>query len=233
VSGSIALSSVAFAPALGREALGTTSALLVALNLRLGAWVPNPRFEHWFADRDTSPRVHLGYLVKELFGRYHPDRDPFVYVDDGGHRDNLGLVELLRERPDVAICIDASGDEPGSFRTLQEAIDLAERELGVRIDVDLARVRCPEGELPADCVAEGTIAYPLAMGAGAGTLLYGRYQVSAGAPPALVEYAASHARFPNRRASEHFLDEDEHDQLVALGEHVGGRISGLFDGVKP
>jgi len=233
VSRSMALTGAAFASAMGRQALGTTNSLLVALNLRLGGWVPNPRFTQWFADRNTSPRVHIGYLMKELFGQYHPHRDPFVYVADGGHRENLGLVELLRERPDVAICIDASGDEPDSFQTLKEAIELAEIELDVRIDIDLGRVSRRNGKLPLDCVAEGTIVYPVVMGAGIGKLLYGRYQVSEAASASLLQYAAADTRFPNYPTSDQFLDENEHHQLVALGEHVGARITGLFDGVNP
>lgn len=233
VSRSIALSGAAFASAMGRQALGTTNSLLVALNLRLGGWVPNPRYSSWFADRNTSPRVHLGYFVKELFGRYQPHRDPFVYVADGGHRENLGLVELLRERPDVAISVDASGDAPDSFQTLKEAIELAEIELDVRIDIDLERVRRRDGQLPLDCVAKGSIVYPLTMGAGVGTLIYGRYQVSDAASASLLQYAAADTRFPNYPTSDQFLDENEHRQLVALGEHVGARICGLFDEVTP
>ncbi len=169
VSRSMALSGAAFASAMGRQALGTTNALLVALDLRLGAWVPNPRFAHWFADPATSPRVHLGYLLKELFNRYHPDRDAFVYVADGGHRENLGLVELLRERPDLVFCVDASGDRPQSFQTLAEAIELARVELGVDIDIDLAPLtRAERASVPLDCVAEGTIEYPASLGGGIG-----------------------------------------------------------------
>jgi len=231
VSRSMALTGGAFASAMGRQALGTTQALLVALNLRLGAWVPNPRFAEWFTDANTSPRVHLGYLVKELFGRYDPGRDPFVYVADGGHRENLGLVELLRERPDVVCCIDASGDRPGSFQTLKEAIALAAVELDIDIDIDLDRLRAVDGMLPPDCAAAGTIVYPLTMGGGSGRLLYGRYQLSEAAAPALLQYGAAHPPFPNYSTADQFLSDDEHVQLVALGEHLAARIVDLFAGV--
>jgi hypothetical protein len=232
VSRSMALSGAAFASAMGRQALGTTNSLLVALNLRLGAWVPNPRFAHWFADPTTSPRVHLGYLVKELFGRYHPDRDAFVYVADGGHRENLGLVELLRERPDVVCCVDASGDKPGSFQTLHEAIELALVELGVDIDLDVARLR-RDTAIPLDCAAEGIITYPESLGGGTGRLLYGRYQLSEASSPALLQFGGIDARFPDYSTADQFLSETEYDQLVLLGEHVGDRIVGLFDGGTP
>ena len=52
---------------------------------------------------------------------------------DGGHWENLGLVELLRHRCRTVYCIDASGDSPPFATTLAEAITLAYEELGVRI----------------------------------------------------------------------------------------------------
>ena len=231
VSRSMALTGAAFASAMGRQALGTTNALLAATNLRLGAWVPNPRHADWFADRHHSPRVHLGYLAKEIFGRYHLDRDAFVYVADGGHRENLGLVELLRERPRTELVVDASGDRPGTFATLREAIDVARAELGAEITLDWERIEPPRTDrpgptLPADCVTTGHIAYAddrPGLPASA-TLHYGRYQLSQVAPAELVRFAAMNPRFPGYPTGDQFLTEEEFDHLVLLGEHVGTRL---------
>jgi len=234
VSRAMALTGAAFASAMGRQALGTTNSLLAALNLRLGAWVPNPRRREWFDDPVHAPRVHSGYFVKELLGRYDPARDPFVYVADGGHRENLGLVELLRERPDVVLCVDASGDPPGSFRTLAEAIQLAEVELDVDVQLDLARLRpSADGLRPLDCVAAGSIRYPEALGGGVGRLVYGRAQLCDESPAALWRFGGTDRRFPAYSTADQFLREDEHLQLVALGEHVGERMSGQFEGATP
>ena len=232
VSRSMALSGAAIASAMGRQALGTTNALLAALDLRLGAWVPNPRHAHWFADPVTSPRVHLGYLWKELVGSYRPDRDAFVYVADGGHRENLGLVELLRERPDTVLCLDASGAAPGSFTTLDEAIALAAVELGVEVEIDLSTLRPVGGSAPS-CVVAGTITFPEHLGGGTGTLVYGRAQVDATAPAELVAYAAGDRRFPDYSTLDQFLTDAEHVQLVALGEHVAARMVGSIPRATP
>ena len=236
VSRAMALSGAAFASAMGRQALGSTDMLLVALNLRLGAWVPNPRYAHWFADPLTSPRVHLGYLAKELTGRYRPDRDAFVYVADGGHRENLGLVELLRERPSVVFCVDSSGDPPGSFQSLSDAIALAAVELGVTIDIDLTALRPPaaapgvaSAALPDDCVAEGVVTYPAALGGGTARLFYGHHQLCEATPPTLLQFAAAHPPFPGYPTVDQFLTDDEHVHLVALGEHVAGRMVERFE----
>lgn len=230
ITRSMALTGAAFASAMGRSALGTTQALLAAFNLRLGAWLPNPRHAAWFADPARSPRVHIGYLAKEVLGWYQPHTDPFVYVADGGHRENLGLVELLRERPAVVLVVDASGDRPGSFATLREAVDLAAVELGVTIRIDLTDVRIPAEGLPADCTAEGVIEYPPEMGGGTARLLYGRYQMSRLAPHQLVQFVATDPRFPAYSTGDQYLTDGQFVALVALGEHVGTRLAQRLDG---
>lgn len=221
VSRSMALTGAAFASAMGRQSFGTTNSLLAAVNLRLGMWVPNPRFPHWFADRDTSPRVHLGYFAKELLNRYHPDRDPFVYVADGGHRDNLGLVEQLREQPAVSIVLDASGDRPGSFTTLRQAIELAGIELGAEVDVDVASVEPRPGDEPLDCVAVGIVTH--ADGT-SGRVVYAKAQISDAAPVELRQFAAANPPFPDYSTGDQYLAEEEFDMLVALGEHLADRV---------
>jgi len=225
VSRAMALSGAAIASAMGRQALGTTNALLAATNLRLGAWVPNPRFVGEFADRARSPRVHLGYLAKEIFGRYRVDNDPFVYVADGGHRENLGLVELLRMKPEVVFSIDASGDPPGSFSTLKQAIEMARLELGVTVTVRWAEVEHPAQGLPDDCVARGDIRYP---DGSTGRLYYGRYQPCACCPSALLDYSTTRPPFPYYSTRDQFLSPDEYAKLVDLGEHVGQRLAALY-----
>ena len=44
----------------------------------------------------------------------------FVYVTDGGHWENLGLVELLRRGCGQILCFDAAGDDLKHFSTLSQ-----------------------------------------------------------------------------------------------------------------
>jgi hypothetical protein len=83
-------------------------------------------------------RVGINEMVQELFG-LHPSGGTKLYVSDGGHYDNLGLVELLRRRCSVVWVVDASGDRPGTARALSEAILLAGAEVGANVDLDLDR----------------------------------------------------------------------------------------------
>jgi hypothetical protein len=139
VSAGVSVSGAAIAPAMGRMNKGSTMALLAALNLRLGTWYPNPRYLSGpETGRVRYPWVRLSYMLKELLGMYDL-QDHHLYVTDGGHRENLGLVELLRRRCRTIICIDSSGDSPGSYATLRQAADLARVEVGATIDLSPLR----------------------------------------------------------------------------------------------
>ena len=62
--------------------------LLAFANIRIGAWLPNPRYVALggdTSDHDNQfPPVRIGYLFKEFLSLHDPT-DPFVYVSEGGH----------------------------------------------------------------------------------------------------------------------------------------------------
>ena len=224
VSRSMALAGAAFSSAMGRQSFGTTNSLLAAVNLRLGIWVPNPNRRTWFREDAPPPRVHLGYFAKELFGRYDPDDDAFVYVTDGGHRDNLGLVEQLRERPDTMIVLDASGDTPGGFGTLRQAIELADVELDAQIDLAWEAVEPRSHDVPRDCVTTGTATFRDGSGH-VTSIVYAKAQISDTASGSLRRFAASDPSFPDYSTADQYLTEEQFDRLVELGEHLAERIA--------
>jgi hypothetical protein len=135
--------------------------LLALGNARLGVWLPNPYLvgegerwrqarghepahlpeAEWKADR-ASAAVKLGRawrrawrpgpfrVLKEAFGR--PSLfDGRLYVTDGGHYDNTGIVEALRDRPAEVFAIDASADPGDSLDALSQAIVTARMDLGL------------------------------------------------------------------------------------------------------
>jgi hypothetical protein len=74
-------------------------------------------------------------FVAEAFGRPSLGA-PLVYVTDGGHYDNLGLVESLRLKPTRIIMLDGSGDERDAFTAIGRAIAVARIDLHVEIALD-------------------------------------------------------------------------------------------------
>ncbi len=139
VQSAVAVSGAAFASAMGRQARPAQT-LLALSNARLGTWLPNPR---WLAMSRSNgwhqarmPRLRrVTYLLREVFGMFSAE-DRLLYVTDGGHYENLGLIELLRHRVRTVVCVDAGGDHPPATSDIAEAITLAREELGVTIELD-------------------------------------------------------------------------------------------------
>jgi hypothetical protein len=236
VSSWMATSGAAFASAMGRFSRGTTNALMAALNIDLGIWLPNPRLTSTPAE---FPKPRYGYLFKEIVGWYD-DTDRFVFVADGGHWDNLGLVELLRRRCATIICIDASGDDVGRFTSLHQAVELAGLELPeIVASVDLTELQGlvgADGALPSCSVTALRVQYTAprrdaATGAAepgpTGTIFYAKAQLAADLDVTLRRYAKVDPRFPNYSTARLFLRDDQFKSLVALGRAAGARLTAM------
>ncbi|MGW3231655.1 hypothetical protein [Kitasatospora sp. NPDC001095] len=161
VQSAMAVSGAAFSSAMGRESR-VYQRLFAVTNARLGTWLPNPAVlgPDWSGPpdwrRSAQPAVRrLPYQLRELIGRFPAD-DRFLLTTDGGHYENLGLVELLRHRVRTAVCIDASGDA-GYATNLAAAITLAREELGVAITLHEPELLIPGSA--ADRPAEGGVAH--------------------------------------------------------------------------
>src|SRR5882757_855026 len=149
VEASVAVSGAAFASAMGRMDKGYQKLLAVS-GARLGTWLPNPKLVGNLVSAQKGDRVDpedenrpwptslptirgAGYFYRELFG-FNYDDARLVQVTDGGHYENLGLVEALRRRSRLIFCIDGGGDTPPLASGLADAMRLAKYELGVTID---------------------------------------------------------------------------------------------------
>jgi hypothetical protein len=250
-----AISGAAFDSSMGRDS-GPLDIILALSNVRLGAWLPNPRYHDLRVrhcptlpaqdhDRSPLPMVRrLGYFAREIFGVYSAD-DRFVYVTDGGHYENLGLVELLRRRCETIYCVDASGDHSMAF-TLAEAAALAHEELGVTIEIDgfdLATISAQTGDeenadlrslherLSKRSVVRGTFRYPAVVGGQqTGTLIVGRATLGqdlAARPEMfpLKSYAVTQKEFPGDTTADQWFVADHYQGYLALGRLVGQCMS--------
>lgn len=137
----VAVTGAAVSPSMGKFTKSWLRALMGFLNLRLGIWMPNPAsptVRKRVDDDGTVPRVipSVRYFIRELRGRHYLNTD-LIYVSDGGHYENLGLVELVRRRCTEIWCIDGSGDPPGTALALAESLTLITSELGLAADFDL------------------------------------------------------------------------------------------------
>jgi len=251
VQAAVAISGAAFASAMGRFARWYQIILAVS-GARLGAWLPNPAFlaamraaqdEHGGVADWTLPglpKIRRGtYLLRELFN-IHPEQERLLQVTDGGHYENLGIVELLRRRCTTIYCIDGGGDSPPTASGLAEAIALAESELGVRIDLKnpfaaepgAGRPIIPDATLAAlnstlskEPVIIGTIHYPAASGlpedCRTGVLYAARALLWPKMSYSLLSYAAQHPVFPHDSTGDQWFDDGQFTAYTQLGRELG------------
>lgn len=133
VGSTIAISGAAFSPAMGKSSVQNQGRLMVLLNLRLGVWVPNPMLLQARSSETKLPgwswKPAWPWYSREFIGFF--DRTArFVYLTDGGHWENLGLVELLRRGCRDIWMISAAGDGASSLRRWRRLWRWPGRSLG-------------------------------------------------------------------------------------------------------
>ena len=232
VSSWLATTGAAFSSAMGRSSLGSTNALLAAINADLGIWLPNM----WLLQnpcRSTDSKLRrpkFGYLFKEILGLYSL-HDRYIFVTDGGHWDNLGLVELLRRRCDTIYCIDGSGDPVGSFATLRQTLDLTTLELNEfqsnRIDLDgqLKELLPGSHALPMAKVTSLTLKRKQQSGPDRDVVIhYAKLQATQDMSPHLRRYAIADPKFPGYSTAQQFLSPQQFMNLVVAGDEAGRKL---------
>jgi hypothetical protein len=227
----VAMSGAALSPSMGKLTRKPLTFLMALANVRLGVWIPNPRWlPQWERHnilmpwrvksketaKDYRKRPRPSYLLRELLGRNRID-GRFLYVSDGGHYENLGLVELLRRGCRRIYCFDASGGT--GFKELGDALALARSELEVEIDIDPSPlVAKGDNELAEhDCVA-GTITYP---GNIKGTLVYARTVMTAAVPFDVRAYHEGDKTFPHDSTANQLYTDQKFEAYRALGVVAG------------
>ena len=162
----------------------------------------------------------LGLLWTMAAGRLSY-RDTWMYVTDGGHYDNLGLVEALHRGADRIVVLDASGDKADTWFTLGGAIALARADAGVDIKLNPTTMFQPG-------LAPGEVVQPWAYGTFTranpedGLPRHGRIWVCKlgwwkGAPWDVLAYARSHPTFPCDSTVEQLYDAMEFEAYHQLG----------------
>ena len=238
----IAISGAAFSPAMGKDSQGWRGRLFAIANLRLGSWVGSP-----IAVSQASPRKgrHRGFgaldhpgalwYLREVLGIYDVGAS-YLYLTDGGHWENLGLVELLRRRCTDIWMISAAGDGTRSFETFAQALALARTELGITFDdMELEGLRPgakPDEKAPRQLLRGGSA---VATAKDAFETVTFRYPVAAGQPPIegkirVIEaallgdlpwdvhaYAEANPDFPDIPTGYQFMDERDFEAYRMLG----------------
>jgi hypothetical protein len=228
----MAISGAAASANMGANTIRALTFSLAALNVRLGYWLPNPRFlgdksvwRRWLAN------VAPWYFAKEAIGKVD-ELTSNVYLTDGGHFDNLGLYELLKRRCKVIIVADAEADPTLDFNALIRVERYARIDLGILIDLPWAELRRSnalateenidngaddETKFHGPHVAVGRIDYGEKEH---GVLIYIKSCMSGDESDMIRDYRRRYPQFPHQTTLDQFFDEEQFEVYRALGFHA-------------
>lgn len=129
----VAISGAAASPNMGYHSSPLVTFILTLLNVRLGAWLGNPGLHGDTTFNLGYPRFGVRPIIAEALG-LTDDTNPYVYLSDGGHFENLGLYEMVLRRCHYIVVSDAGQDPLCSFADLGESIRKIRIDLGIPIE---------------------------------------------------------------------------------------------------
>jgi hypothetical protein len=153
--------------------------------------------------------------------------DLYIYVADGGHWENSGIVELMRDgtRREI-VCIDADMGPGDATSTVAKAIELARLECSVRIFMDLDPLRAAPTSGHAPGYSERTVNLGFfertdekAKDSTIGLLWYAKPGLVAGMPAPLLAHREIYPDFPRTSTSDQFFDVSTFTAYRDLGRY--------------
>jgi len=193
--------------------------LLTLANARLGLWFGNPQSEKTW--KRSEPPLGVEPIAREMLG-LTTDRNPYVYLSDGGHYENLGLWEMAARRCRFIVISDGGCDPNYAFGDLSNAVRRIRLDLGIPIIFDpLTQTREGQGRTNPHA-AIGTIKYSAIDGPGApdGTILYLKATLSGDEPVDVRNFSTLDPLFPHDSTANQFFDEARFESYRALGYHT-------------
>jgi len=215
----LAVSGAAAASAMGMYSTAARAFLLTLANARLGLWFGNPQSEKTW--KRSEPPLGVEPIAREMLG-LTTDRNPYVYLSDGGHYENLGLWEMAARRCRFIVISDGGCDPNYAFGDLSNAVRRIRLDLGIPIIFDpLTQTREGQGRTNPHA-AIGTIKYSAIDGPGApdGTILYLKATLSGDEPVDVRNFSTLDPLFPHDSTANQFFDEARFESYRALGYHT-------------
>jgi len=143
-------------------------------------------------------------------------------VTDGGHYDNLGVVEALKRGARRILVLDASGDKAHTWFTIGGAIAQARSDARTEINLNPQTMGHPPaglspGQVVSPSVSGDFTRYPLSGPSVGGEILVCKLGWWEDAPWDIRAYAAGHPSYPADPTIEQLYDSAEFDAYRELG----------------
>jgi hypothetical protein len=199
----------------------TSSALAFLLgmfNARLGVWLGNPGpagRETW---RRRDPKAGFAPILREMLG-WTTEANPYVFLSDGGHFDNLGLWEMVLRRVRHIVIVDSGCDPEYRFEDLATAVRRARVDHGAEITFDPEAMNALRDQPIKPHVVTGTIKYMEAAAGDVGSIVYIKPALSNDEPVDIVTYRKAHPAFPHESTANQWFTDAQFESYRALGFH--------------
>jgi hypothetical protein len=225
LSSALTASAAAFNSQMGRISMGLGPAvtfLMTAFNLRLGLWVPHPKFKRRW-------KVPVGFFFfYELFG-VSSTVGRNLLLSDGGHFENFGLYELLRRHCRYVIVSDCGADLEVAFDDLANVLRRVREDFGIEVELDVSRLRPSANGMAPQHAVVGTIHYNGLGGMDKGAILFIKPTITGDEPPDVLQYRTRNTTFPQESTVNQFYDEPQWESYRRLGEHTGRSVLSFLD----
>ncbi len=223
----VTISGAAASPNMGYHSLPAVTLLMTLFNARLGWWLGNPGPHGDTTWYRKGPRLALSALLGEALGLTN-DRNPYVYLSDGGHFENLGLYEMVLRRCRLILVSDAGEDHELRLGDLGNAV----RRIRVDFGIPVVFRNRPTGDLilpQGKCCAIADVKYSAVDEGGKdGVLIYVKPRLTGREPADVRNYAALHPAFPHQPTSDQWFDEPQFESYRSLGFHIASEICDGF-----
>jgi len=233
----MAISGAAFNPNMGYHSSPLVTLLMTLFNVRLGWWLPNPKYKRGpikekicrqlgldmrkFMQK-KAPRLALRPLLQEALGGTD-DLTAYIELTDGGHFENLGLYEMVLRRCRYIVVVDAGADPKCQLEDLGNALRKIEIDLGIPIifpnhvqmeaGANTHNLYCAMAKVHYEYVDQVQEARP-------GQLLYIKAAIKGDEPPDITQYSRTHPTFPHESTANQFFNEAQFESYRHLGHHA-------------
>jgi len=226
----VAISGAAASPNAGYHSSPVVTFLMALFNVRLGWWLGNPGPEGEQTFRKRGPTFAVGPLIEETLG-LTTDTNPYVYLSDGGHFENLGFYEMVLRRCHVIIVSDAGCDPKCELDDLGGAVRKVRADFGVPIEFTTGFHVYARGKRLGRRCAVGIIRYSVVDGGNPqqqdGVLIYLKpCFYNANEPVDVINYASVHQTFPHESTGDQWFSESQFESYRMLGLHTVNEICG-------
>jgi hypothetical protein len=232
----ITVSGAAASPNMGYHSSSVLAFLMTLFNIRLGLWLGNPAKETY---NKKGPTWAIQPVISDMFGLTN-EKNPYIYLSDGGHFENLGLYEMVLRRCHYIVLVDAScdkgkKDKDYEYECLGNAIRKIRIDLGVEIELDNAGNNVEDYSID-NLIKSGkhcvifNIKYPeidesdvkknVKRKKTNPKLIYIKPMLCGKEPADIVSYKKNNPKFPHESTGDQWFSESQFESYRKLGFHA-------------